>query len=215
MNARTWILLAAVLAGSVAATWGGVQAYNTAFELLTNETIEVPASFERDLIEGEHEIHMFAEAAFGDSSTVFVTPEDITITSPTGQILSIASAPLEDVTRGLAFYEGVGTFSVSDPGRHRFDVLGVGETRLIVAPSIENSIPEAAGWAIVMVVGAMVALVAGVILIVLWLRDRRRTRETETFPGAAGFPIPPSTTPGPPPPPPGPSSPPPTPGEGR
>ena len=118
-----------------------------------------------------------------------ISPDAVTVLSPSGESLPVESTSFDEtIDRNSSTFTGAVRFTVEDSGVHRVSVEGVGP-QVIVAPSIASSFGNALAWLAVVALGALLAVIGLVLLIVGLVRGtasgcRPCTREHTRIPRA-------------------------------
>jgi hypothetical protein len=139
-----------------------------------------PADFTIDLDEGTYVVYEQTGATRGSGpitttqrGSVTITPSAVEVVSASGASVPVEAMTLnETVDRANGTFTGAARFTVVEPGVHRIQVLGNGR-QIIVAPSIAGSFGSAGAWLALVGVGALVAFIGLILLIVGLVRGRR------------------------------------------
>jgi hypothetical protein len=172
----------------------------------------VPGSFDVSLARGEWEIYELTGTVSGSSvgpfsytkqteGPVTIDSADIRVTGP--DALPVATrnrfspTSFQTYRTGSKIYTGVASFELTVSGHYQISVVAAQPGRVIVARPPFSGIASVLGWIVGGVMGA-VALIAGLILLILDLDQRRRalvpTSAAASSPGQR-LPFQPPTTP--------------------
>ena len=135
-----------------------------------------------DLDEGTYVI--YEQTSMGRGNGLFpggrgvtISPDAVSVLSSSGESLPVESTTLDEtIDRNGSTFTGAVRFTVEDSGVHRVQVdgsvAGVGP-QVIVAPSIASSFGNALAWLGAIALGALLAVIGLVLLIVGLVRGRR------------------------------------------
>lgn len=184
-----WLSIIVLTIGTVAATWGGYAAFQSAFELLSTDSFEIPGSQTRDLDPGEYQIYTRdASVDIFDTSVnfddVFVTLDQISVVnSGSGAPVPIAELyTTEALGRSANVYEATAAFEVVEAGRYTVTISSVGESRAVFGRSIESSLDRVVPWLVMAGVGLLLFLLGVALLIVGMVRRKRHRDRISTMP---------------------------------
>ena len=173
-----------MIVGVLLAIVGGAFFIGTAgskvIETFTAPVRATPSDFTDDLDEGTYVVYELTGRTRGSGpitttrgGPVTITPSAIEVVSASGASVPVEGMGLtETIDRNGEKFTGAARFTVVEPGVHRITVLGNGQ-QIIVAPSIAGSFGSAVGWLGLVGIGALVAVVGLVLLIVGLVRGRR------------------------------------------
>lgn len=101
-----------------------------------------------------------------------ITPAQVHVTGPGGR--PVATGPLslrQTISRGSEIFTGAVTFRAATSGSYRVQVRSASPTRVLIARDIGAAFASVAAWFIA-AVAAVLALIAGVVLLIVTPRDR-------------------------------------------
>lgn len=108
---------------------------------------------------------------------VTIEPDAVSVLSPSGDSLPVETTTFDEtIDRNGSTFTGAVRFTVQESGVHQVFVDGVGQ-QVIVAPSIASSFGNALAWLGVAALGALLAVI-GIVLLILGLVRGRSTPTT-------------------------------------
>jgi hypothetical protein len=165
------LLIAGVLLGVAGGAFFIGTAGSNVIATFTAPVRATPADFTVDLDEGTYVV--YEQTGPRPVGSVTITPSAVEVVSASGASVPVEALTLtETVDRGNERFTGAARFTVVEPGVHRVQVLGNGQ-QIIVAPSIASSFGSAFAWLALVGIGALVAFIGVVLLIVGLVRGRR------------------------------------------
>lgn len=188
-RALVWWGVGLMLVGVLLGVAGGAFFIGTAgskvIATFTAPVRATPADFTIDFDEGKYVVYELTGATRGSGQSVTITPSAVEVISASGVSLPVEATTItETVDRGNGTFTGAARFTVVDPGVHSIKVLGNGQ-QIIVAPSIAGSFGSALAWLGLVGIGALVAFIGLVLLIVGLVRGRRPAGAAVAAGGAA------------------------------
>ena len=174
------LLIVGVLLGVVGGTMFVGSAGADVIRAFTAPIRDTPLDATIDLDEGTYVIYEQTGMGRGNSPFpggggrgVTISPDAVTVLSPSGESLPVESTSFDEtIDRNSSTFTGAVRFTVEDSGVHRVSVEGFGQ-QVIVAPSIVSSFGNALAWLAVVALGALLAVIGLVLLIVGLVRGRR------------------------------------------
>lgn len=212
-----WLSIIALSIGAVVASWGSYVAFQSAFELINEDSFEIPGEQTRSLDPGEYEIYTLAGSmSFRDFDFEFtedvVGLDAISVTNAeTGEAIDIEPLFTTELGRSNNVYEGAATFDVVSKGRYTVAIASEVESRAVFGRSIESAFDRIVPSLIATVVGTVLFGLGVILLIVGMVRRKRHRDRSDVVPPGSGdwtvqgtptnvvpSPTPPSTPPPPP-----------------
>ena len=190
----SFIVLGAGIALAVAGGVGtGVTFGRT---LLGSHAVSLPAHLNRHFDAGTYEVYQRTGTHSGGGGFTFsttrrtaLTPLDVTVRSSVGlQVIpEPATGTTETISRGSASYTGAVTFDIPTSGDYTVDIRAAGgEPEVIVTRSLGGAFKAAAKWLVMFGLGALIAVIGLVLLIVGIVRRNRASRVTSPYTPAYG-----------------------------
>lgn len=184
------LLIVGVLLGVVGGALFIGSAGTDVIRAFTAPIRDTPLDVTIDLDEGTYVIYEQTGAGRGNGPfpnnqdrSVTVAPDTVSVLSASGESLPVETTTFDEtIDRNNSTFTGAVRFTVEDSGVHRVLVDGVGQ-QVIVAPSIASSFGNALAWLGVVALGALLAVIGLVLLIVGLVRGRRPA--TTVVPAAA------------------------------
>ena len=179
-----WWGLGLLIVGALLGVVGGAMFVGSAgadvIRAFTAPVRDTPLDATIDLDEGTYVI--YEQTSMGRGNGLFpggggrgvtISPDAVTVLSPSGESLPVETTSLDEtIDRNDSTFSGAVRFTVDDPGVHRVSVEGLGQ-QVIVAPSIASSFGNALAWLAGVALGALLAVIGLVLLIVGLVRGRR------------------------------------------
>lgn len=175
------LLVAGLLCGLVAAT-GLASGVGRVVSSFTTDPIRTPGSAIVELNDGTYSVLQRSNGADEQLS-----PGDITVTGPYGEVPVETNTITETVQRGSVVYEAVATFTVSDSDTYEIDVAGQGNSSVLITPSLGTTFAQSAWWLGLLALAGMLIMLGLVLVIVrIVLRAPRPSPPVPGFAPAAG-----------------------------
>lgn len=164
--------------------------------VLGSEAVALPAHLQRHFGTGTYEVYQRTDGdtggdgfTFSNNRSTTLTPADVTVTGADGVQIAAAFAngPDETIRRGSAHYTGAVVFDIPRSGDYTVDVRrDSGLPEVIVTRSLGGAFKAAARWLVLLVLGALAAIVGLVMLIVGIVRRNRASGPGPTYGAAYG-----------------------------
>lgn len=120
-----------------------------------------------------------------NGGSVTVGPADVQVTAPDGSTVPVrATSENETLDRGSAVYTGAVAFDVDAAGTYVVEVA-TPDTRIAVAPSLGAALTSAGGWLLGFPLAGLL-LVVGLVLLIVGIVQRSRSRRAAVVLPAAG-----------------------------
>jgi hypothetical protein len=180
-----WLLVGlGVAAGAVAAFVLATAVGPSLKDTFLRDPCTTPCSESRDLDAGNYLVfeRVGSSRTIGPLSTktegpATVTPDDVSITSSTGQELEVGEpGTSQTIDRNGTTYGGVVSFHVPADGRYQVSIDAPDPTRVLVAPSLGQTFVGALPGLAAAAVASIVGVIGLVVLIIAWLRRRTPAR---------------------------------------
>jgi hypothetical protein len=141
---------------------------------------DTPLDVTIDLDEGTYVVYEQTGAGRGNgpfpsnqAGSVTIAPDTVSVLNQSGESLPVETTTFDEtIDRNNSTFTGAVRFTVEESGVHRVLVDGVGQ-QVIVAPSIASSFGNAIAWLGIVALGALLAVIGLVLLIVGLVRGRR------------------------------------------
>jgi hypothetical protein len=194
---RTAVIVFAV--GAVVGAVGLVVGLVRVVHVVTGgQVVTAPVTLHRQLDAGTWEVFERTGTrsgsfgvSFSSTSTVTLTPNDVTIDGPPGAVLTEYPSDIETLTRGNAQYTAAVSFSVDQAGAYDIEVRSPRPLQIIVAHSLADTVPSVLGWFALMGAGGLAA-VAGLVMLIVGVvrRNRLAPASVPTGPAPGWYPDP-------------------------
>ena len=178
--------LVLTIGGLVLTILGFVMAVVSVAGALRGPSLVVPGTTTVHLDPGTKAIY---EETFSFSG---ITPSDVTITGPKGDVRVRAVGGSQTITVNGTSYRARAEFDVDKSGDYRIEITGVPPTEVILGDLVTDTFKRAAPWLILGFV-AGIAMVVGFIVLIVGLVRRSRAKRPPTPPrygygGPGGYP---------------------------
>ena len=176
------VAVAALIVGATSGVVVGLSVGRPLSEALTSPSRPTPVDEQVSLKAGRYTVFELVgqRSTRGPLTTTrttapTVTPDAIDVTGPDGVRITASgfTSGSESMTRDEDVYAGVARFVVAEPGQHHVRIDSPAGQRVVIAPSFGSGLGAALTW-VVTGIASLLALVAGVVLIVVGMVRRRR-----------------------------------------
>lgn len=177
-----WLSIITLSIGTIAASLGLYLSFQSAFELLNEDSFEIPGEQTRSLDPGKYEIYTLAGSmSFRDFEFTLaeeaVRLDAIRVTNAeTGEEVEIEPLFTTELGRSSNVYESAASFEVVSTGRYTVSIDAKEESRAVFGRSIESAFDRVVPWLIATAVG-VVLFVLGMILLIIGMVRRKRHRD--------------------------------------
>ena len=165
--------------------------------VLGGHSVVLPAHLQRHFGSGAYEVYQRTGSRSGGGGFTFsndrpttLTPTDVTVTDAHGVRVATRypGGGTETISRGSASFTGAVVFDIPTSGDYTVDIQpnGAGYPEAVVTRTLGGAARTAAKWIVLFVLGALVASIGLVLLIVGIVRRSRASRPVTPFVPAYG-----------------------------